>query len=139
MVVCLHSDIEKNKPKTAPGACRGRGLSLVCAGLVGTKLCAGSVWSISTFQPCTSAQTNPNPKPNSNPLGGSRSAGAATRPLCVFWRIFPKKLRADEKASLDQEDQHAAQSFVPTSPACSASHDLKGTPAIFLRHAACNG
>ena len=81
----------------------------------------------SQFQLCTSAQTNPtpdlvhcnpNPNPNRKPLGGSRSAGAVTRRTrlrCVFWWRFSKKIPSGRKANLDQNDQHPAQSFAPTS------------------------
>ena len=71
----------------------------LCAGLVGTKLCPGRAWSISTlgFGP---DQPDPRrnltlltltlPLPNPNPLGGSRSAGAATRLRRVFRWCFSK-------------------------------------------------
>ena len=60
----------------------------------------------------------PNPNANSSPLGGSRSAGAVTRRTrlrCVFWWRFSKKIPSGRKANLDQNDQHPAQSFAPTS------------------------
>ena len=66
-----------------------------CAGLVGTKLCAGRVWLISTLH------VGPD-QPDPNPLGGSGSAGAATRLRRVFWWRFSKKTPGGRKASLNQ-------------------------------------
>ena len=74
------------------------------AELVGTKNYAGRVWSITTMrvgpdQP----DPRPNPNQNANPLGGSRSAGAATRLRTrAFWWRLKKKLSGGRKASLDQ-------------------------------------
>ena len=108
------------------------------------------------FQPCTSAQTNPtpdlvhrnpNPKPKPNPLGGSRSAGVATRLRHVFWWSFSKSLRAAaEKPASRPTMTHPAR-FVPTSPAhrarvgrvrsvcwVSLQRFRKGLSAYFFRH-----
>ena len=65
----------------------------LCAGLLGTKLCAGRVWSISTLHV---RPDHADRRPNPNPLGGSRSAGAVTR---LRWR-FSKKSRAADRPAL---------------------------------------
>ena len=61
------------------------------------------MWSISTLHvgpdqpdPRPIPNPNPNPNPKTDPLGGSRSAGAATRLRRVFWWRFSKKLRRPE-------------------------------------------
>ena len=79
------------------------------------KLCAGRMMAISTLNvgpdqpepkpnPNLSPNPNSNPNPNPNPkpnLGGSRSAGAATRLRRVFrWRKT-KKAQGGRKASLE--------------------------------------
>ena len=61
------------------------------------ELCVGRVSSISTLHVDTDQlnprpHPNPNPKPKPHPLGGSRSAGAITRPRRLFgWQFPPKK------------------------------------------------
>ena len=96
----------------------------LCAGASYKKLCAGGVWSISALhvgpdQP--DLRRNPNPNPNFDPLGGSRSTGAVTRLHRVFWWRFSKKKRAAQKASLDQQNQHPAQRFLQDVPVHRAS------------------
>ena len=79
----------------------------LCAGLVGTKKCAGLVPSGSTLhvgpdQPDPRSIPNPNPNPSPIPLGGSWSVGAVTRLRRVLGWRFPKKHPGGRKASLDR-------------------------------------
>ena len=78
----------------------------ICAGLVGTKLCAGRVWSISTLhvgpdQPDPRPIPHPNPNLNLNFGGIEVGRGSHAAPPRVLME-FSNKPPGGRKASLDQ-------------------------------------
>ena len=82
------------------------------------------------FQPCTSAQTNPTTDETLTltltlTLWGARGRQGQARGSAVcFGGVFPPKKRAAQKASLGQQNQHPAQSFMQDVPA------HRGSPTV---------
>ena len=68
----------------------------LCAGLVGTKKCAGRVSSRGPRP--TDPRSNPNPNPD--PLGGSGSVGSVPWLRAYSGGVFPKNIRTTERPAL---------------------------------------